>query len=84
MQTYEDIKELLTESEQAAVEVLINAGWVEFADAYIDQAIADGFRHPTYSISGRYQFCLTANHLQSRKQAAPGKKKRGRPKKIEP
>jgi hypothetical protein len=83
MQTYEEIKNLLTESEQAAVEVLLRAGWIPFADAMIEQAKAEGYRYSTYNIGGRYQFCLTANDLQKR-QAPPAeqKKKRGRPKKL--
>jgi hypothetical protein len=80
MQTYESIKELLTESEQAAVEVLIRAGWIPFADAVIEQGMTEGYKYPTYSIGGRYQFCLTANDLQNRQP--PPQKKRGRPKKL--
>ena len=81
MQTYESIKDLLTESEQTAVEVLMRAGWIPFADAVIEQGVADGHKYATYSIGGRYQFCLTANDLKNR-QPPPEPKKRGRPKKL--
>jgi hypothetical protein len=80
MQTYEKIKEFLSEGEQAAVELLIAAGWIGFGDAFIEQGVAEGYKYPTYNIGGRYQFCLTVNDLNNRKP--PEKKKRGRPKKI--
>jgi hypothetical protein len=80
MQTYDKIKDFLSEGEQAAVEALIAAGWIPFADAMIESAEAEGYRYPTYNVGGRYQFCLTANGLQDRQP--PAAKKRGRPKKL--
>jgi hypothetical protein len=81
MQTYEKIKDKLSEGEQAAVETLIAAGWIGFGEALIESAITEGFKYPTFSVGGRYQFCLIINDLQTREPAAD-KKKRGRPKKL--
>lgn len=83
MQNLDDIKKVLSEPEQTAIEVLLKNGWKLMTEAFIESAIAAGFDYPTFTIGGRYPVVLAIDDISNRKPAPVEKvKKRGRPKKL--
>ena len=77
MNIYDELKKDLTDAEQKAINILISSGWQLMREAFIDDAVIDGFRHPTYTINGRYFACIAKRNIN--REIKPKPKKRGRP-----
>ena len=84
MRDLNELKKILSDGEQTAIEILLKNGWKLLTEAHIETAITAEFRYPTHTIEGRYPVCVALSDLADR-DAAPivETKKRGRPKKNE-
>jgi hypothetical protein len=84
MRNLDELKKILSDGEQTALEILLKNGWKLLTEAKIDTAITAGFRYPTHTIAGRYPVCVALSDLADRDSAPIVEtKKRGRPKKNE-
>ena len=73
-----EIKQVLSEDEQLAIEILEKTGWKFFAEVSVEKATPEGKLWPEYTSGGEYAVGVLrfdAPKLSDRKVKTPGKKK---------
>lgn len=80
MELNETIAGALSEDEVLALEILEKKGWKIMQEVYVEKAIADGYRFPSYHVEKRYLAGVMLDTISGREPALI--KKRGRPKKV--